>query len=659
MAFPDIENIAENNPISRARISSSPNAAPPGGQKRKRKAYSCYDCRRRKLKCDRELPCCGRCQKAGLASSCSYDVRPIETRLDGLRDQPLIKQSPREWSSNPPPQIRQFSGIENISNLEASQTSGTWQLMGEVSTLKDSEQRPAVKADSEKILRSPRYATPTETIIFRGENFKTQYYGGSNPTSLIAHFPELRSFMKEAITHSSSMSRVQRDLKALQERWKAEKANMSPLSNEELVQLLPSRETVDQLVRLYFDNFGPLYPIIHGPSFWKEYHMYWQDQEAAEPSFIIVIFLMMAAVSCLSLREQPTYIGDSAIAREQAVVWIETSDKWLSSHSQKNIYLAIWQIRCLLVMAKQVNIVKKKRTWTTAGNMVREAMSAGFHRDPSLLGYKVSVFDQEMRRRLWATMTELELQASIDRGMPSASAGVPSDTANVLNVNDEDLNVESGDPPVQKPSDDITAASYLHRSKTSFPLRVALNSMVNDTSSPSRYEEVLNYEEHINGQLKKLPPQGSPGLPGIVATLLDVQLRQFLILLHAPFARKAGTNPRYTLSRMVCFNAAASIIDQYSKLVKAGNHTLLLLRHDYLRAALAISHNLHIAMSIKSELALPLGEPLMLLLMLLIFTLALILTRILTLSPFAHPHAYTLAFALALTYAGTHALAPA
>lgn len=72
--------------------------------------------------------------------------------------------------------------------MEASQTSGTWQLRGEVEPInKESEQRPAIRADAESIFQIPRPSTPTETIIFRGENFKTQYYGGSNPTSLIAH----------------------------------------------------------------------------------------------------------------------------------------------------------------------------------------------------------------------------------------------------------------------------------------------------------------------------------------------------------------------------------------------------------------------------------------------------------------------------------------
>lgn len=494
--------------------------------------------------------------------------------------------------------------------VEASQTSGTWQLRGEVSPINnESEQRPAIRADAESILTSPRPPTPTETIIFRGENFKTQYHGGSNPTSIIAHFPELRSFMREAIMHHTSLPRVQRDLKTLQVRWKGEKTNVLPFADSELLQLLPSRETVDYLVNLYFDTCENIYRIMHRPNFWREYRLFWDDQQAASPAFVVILLLMMAAVSCISMKEQPTYIGDSAMARERAVLWIEVSEWWLGRHSQKNIYLAIWQIRCLLILAKQINIVKKKRTWTVAGTLVREGMTAGFHRDPSLLGEKVSVFDQEMRRRLWATMTELELQVSIDRGMPSATAGITSDSATILNVNDDEVTVEQGSPPTQKIWSEYTECSFLHISRASFCLRVSLNALVNDLGSPSRYEEVLNYEEQITKEIRKLPQRAVPGetpkeghMPLVARTLLDIQLRQFLILLHAPFARQADTNSRYSLSRMICLNAAASIIEQYSQLNGSEKFLLLLLRHDYFRAALNICHAMYISISIRNDL---------------------------------------------------------
>lgn len=414
--------------------------------------------------------------------------------------------------------------------------------------------------------------------------------------------------MKDAIMQHISLPRIQRDLKALQVRWKDAKLDVLPLADAELLELVPARETVDYLIRLYFDTFETMYRILHRQSFWREYQTFWDDRQAANPSFIILLILMMAAVSCLSLNEQPKYIGDSAVARERAVLWIEVSEWWLSRHSQKHIYLAIWQIRCLLILAKQVNVVKKKRTWTAAGTLVREAMAAGFHRDPSMLGEKVSAFDQEMRRRLWATMTELELQASIDRGMPSTSAGIPSDSATVLNVNDEDLALESNSLPISKPWNEYTGGSFLHMSRASFSLRVSLNSLVNDLSSPTRYEEVLTCEDAITKELRRIPLEAAPGgngnirqLSTVARALLDIQLRQFLILLHAPFARRADNSSRSSLSRMTCFNAAASIIEQHSQLTSSGNFLLLLLRHDYLGGALIICHNMYISVTIQSR----------------------------------------------------------
>jgi hypothetical protein len=407
--------------------------------------------------------------------------------------------------------------------------------------------------------------------------------------------------MREAIKHHTSLPRVQRDLKSFQMRWKAEKKNLALRpTDEELLQLVPSRDIVDYHVRLYFDTSESMYRILHQPNFLKEYQLFWENQQAASPAFVIILLLIMATVSCISTREEPKFVGDSAMARERAVLWIEISDRWQRHHSQKNIYLAIWQIRCLLLLAKQINIVKKKKTWTMAGTLVREAMSAGFHRDPNLLGEKVSVFDQEMRRRLWATMTELELQVSIDRGMPSATAGVPSDSAPILNIDDDQLGVERGSPPIPRPSYEYTACSFLHISKTSFPLRVTLNSLVNDLSSPSRYEEVLNYEEQVTKEIQKLPPKKDNGVPNLTRALLDIQLRQFLILLHAPFARQADINSRYSLSRMICLNAAASIIEQYMHLKGSEKFLLLCLRHDYFRAALNICHTIYISINIRS-----------------------------------------------------------
>ncbi|KAJ5225544.1 hypothetical protein N7468_006769 [Penicillium chermesinum] len=378
--------------------------------------------------------------------------------------------------------------------------------------------------------------------------------------------------MKEAISQQKSLYRTQHGLKDLQKKWKIEKNSNLSTPSLDLAYLFPGREMMDFLVHQYFETFESFYRILHIPSFWKEYAEFLEDRRSASPGFVMTVLLVMACASCISRKESIRYIGDSSLGRERATLWIEAADSWLRHHSHKNVYLAVWQVRCLLLLAKQVNIVKKKRFWTETGTLIREAMAAGFHRDPSILGDKVSRFDREMRRRLWGTMLELELQASIDRGMISTSSSMSADAKIALNIEDEDLSDETGNEEKAKPPGEYTQTSFLHLSGTSFQLRASLNSVVNDLNTPLKYEEVLKYEELIMNELKKLPPwtrtqpPSGAGLSLVARTLLDVQLRQFLIMLHGPFARQEERTTRHSLSRMVCFDAAASILDQYKRL---------------------------------------------------------------------------------------------
>lgn len=372
----------------------------------------------------------------------------------------------------------------------------------------------------------------------------------------------------------------------------------------EFLHFFPEQETTNRLIQLYLDTVETTYRIIHIPSFWKEYESFLIDNNSARPAFLVLMVLMMSTVSCLS-EEKPTHVGDSAVARERAALWIEISELWLRNQSQKQIYLSIWQIRCLLFLSKQINVIKKKRIWTEAGTLLRQAMAAGFHRDPDALGEKVSTFDREMRRRLWATITELELQASIDRGMPSAFAATSSDCAPVRNIDDVDLINENEDESRPKNWDSYTHSSYLHVSRSSFALRAALNSAVNDIGSPLHWEQVVAHEDLVNTELEKLPSwtqtiahNNAAALP---AAILQIQLQQFLILLHMPFARKTSSNSRCSVSRMICLQAAKKTLEEIQLLSRHNYFFVVLFRHEYFRAALALCHNAYISYNIPGN----------------------------------------------------------
>lgn len=63
----------------------------PKKQRRQRAVLSCDDCRRRKLQCDRELPC-KRCIKGGIADSCSYKSDPQDRDSEEVIERPKKRQ---------------------------------------------------------------------------------------------------------------------------------------------------------------------------------------------------------------------------------------------------------------------------------------------------------------------------------------------------------------------------------------------------------------------------------------------------------------------------------------------------------------------------------------------------------------------------------------
>ncbi|KAB8263070.1 hypothetical protein BDV32DRAFT_156607 [Aspergillus pseudonomiae] len=590
--------------------------------RRKRRPLSCSLCRRRKLACDREYPSCSRCRKTGNSDSCSYEDAPAPSRNSQRRsgvpgeNRPVLTATPVLGNTTSSASLDGYraNGSARPIVQDLTEHPGTWQLIGGdvdgATTVKD---RPAIKADVTELTYPPEPMS-TEAVIFRGKNYKTQYYGSTNPTSLIGHFPELRSYMKETIKHHASLPGVQKELKALDTKWKYEKPNNLAVKTADLLLLLPHQEQMDAAIRLYFETFETMYRIVHRPTFMEEYDQLQKVRSAVKPGFIVLILLIMATVSCTMTTDR-TYVGSSSLGRERGSLWIETAEGWLAKQSKKNIYLVIWQIRCLLVLAKQMCRYKKKRMWSVAGDLVREGMAAGFHRDPSRLGGKISFFDQEIRRRLWATMIELELQASVERGMPSALAAIQMDCAPPVDIDDEGLRPESASTETQGSSGHRTSTLFLRLCRNSLDLRVSLNSRMNDLTSDLPYEDILRYEDMIMSELRKVPSStdnsddtNGKRLSQMARVVLDLQLRQFLVLLHAPFARKAENNTRYTVSRMVCFNAAASMIDQHWGLVQAGNPMLLLLRHDYFRGALNLSHYAFISSGIKADICIPIDQ---------------------------------------------------
>lgn len=215
---------------------------------------------------------------------------------------------------------------------------------------------------------------------------------------------------------NSTLARLREDHQKLEDRTRGSKLSNRVLSVPDLRSLLPDRATVDKVVKTYFDTFETTYRILHIPSFWAAYQSYWDAPSETNSDMDATVLAILACTLCISTHESTRYDTNGSTFRSKAILWIKACEAWLRTQSNKHRTLATLQVRCLRLLALSTTCFKTKVFYQEVQAHVGIMRASGLHRDPSILGTRCSVFEGEIRRRLWATSMELEIQASIDKG---------------------------------------------------------------------------------------------------------------------------------------------------------------------------------------------------------------------------------------------------
>lgn len=375
---------------------------------------------------------------------------------------------------------------------------------------------------------------------------------------------------------------------------KEEREKKFHLPDLELEALLPSKEETDTLVSVYLDQFEQVHRIVHVPSFRREYSKFWEPGRTRTAAFTVLVLSILSIASCQ--RDHGTAKFEKMVSNFHncALKWIKACDEWQERQSQKHRRLIHYQIACLLYLSKRVNTVKKKRFWKGAGALIQDAISVGLHRDTSQANDRISPFNQEMRKRLWATMENFDLQASFDHGLPSILSALHYDVRPPGNLDDDEFDEDTEELPASKPPTEYTYSSYQRLSRQSLPLRSELSRVLTGPREELDYDQVIRYTNEINQEIDSLPSWennegGNPEVhkkPLLAYTLLHIQLRQYIIPLHQPFLRLRKTNSKYQYSEIIYYNAARDMVLLNDKLVQQGVRTLNFLREDSLTLAI-------------------------------------------------------------------------
>jgi len=185
------------------REDGSPDDASTNDRKRRRKVLSCFTCRRRKLRCDREYPFCARCQNSGCANSCTYDTPPDPGSATYDRPYPrggtqinlaraTAAMGPRQADSLHTSTSSMLPGIAQAASQRRPQQFEGRLPAREVGSLQVRlarlERAAGTAANDSEPLEEEQPARGTS--LFKGKGFKTQFYGATCPMSIVAQVSE-------------------------------------------------------------------------------------------------------------------------------------------------------------------------------------------------------------------------------------------------------------------------------------------------------------------------------------------------------------------------------------------------------------------------------------------------------------------------------------
>nr|A0A2U8U2K7.1 RecName: Full=Transcription factor asR3; AltName: Full=Xenovulene A biosynthesis cluster protein R3 [Sarocladium sp. 'schorii']AFD18258.1 R3 [Sarocladium strictum]AWM95792.1 transcription factor [Sarocladium sp. 'schorii'] len=351
----------------------------------------------------------------------------------------------------------------------------------------------------------------------------------------------------------------------------------SPKLGQYLVR--PTRERADVMAKLYFESFESAYRILHAPTFWANYEKYWQAPEAASNAVYLQILLVVAIGSSIYDHGDCNAVLDNI---EMSRPCIFAAENWLADPFEKDrLEIAGLQVYCLCNMARQIYNVGGDLIWTSMGPLLYRALQVGLHREPGRLP-GVSMFQAEIRRRLWATILDMVVQASLDALMPPMMSLDEFDVEPPANINDEEMD-EDTTIIVPHPRTTFTSTSAQLALLETLPLRFGIVQYLFGMQSEQSYPSVLSLSSRLASALSMCNSLGNLGpqsqdqshdnnmgttnttmafrsITPFQRNLLDYLVRRFMTPLHMFFATQSHSNPVFHYSLTVSLDAALALV---------------------------------------------------------------------------------------------------
>lgn len=436
---------------------------------------SCDFCRKRKLKCSREEPRCGRCIQ--FDKECIYSPRPqrvpitkvhvqrLERKIKTLEELLLQFVKTREnldtllnctdngmIKNNEDEQLDDTDNSPNSIHSESNSTlkADDFLVFEDFSNFPLWEENDNDINDDDEINKmydkslSSFFESSVDVIDGMGAlnieknnnvNKRNAFYGISSSNGLLRFLrSKLASRYQEKQKHHTAMKSLLNE------------ANISLLKSKHSEVLLDDVNLRNELINSYFENYHKSYPFILKLDFMLQYETRRQNTKSykseniKEISFDILLNTILAIGSLCKL-------GESSIIDLLYYRRIRTSLQRINLMECRNYQI----LEAIIILGNYVQKRNKPNTcWNYHGLALRMAISFGLHKEVNALDLDIQDFKVseilEKRRRLWWGLFFFDVGLSITFGRPIHSPTLESiDIRFPMNIEDDELrNLEKG-----------------------------------------------------------------------------------------------------------------------------------------------------------------------------------------------------------------------
>ncbi|KAJ5652249.1 hypothetical protein N7507_009675 [Penicillium longicatenatum] len=204
--------------------------------------------------------------------------------------------------------------------------------------------------------------------------------------------------------------------------------------------LLPSHDVTVPLATSYFSTWERLYRVIHVPSFWKQYHDICVGIRQPSLSFKILTLAILVLGERAMVQASMEDLESTRARLELFSRWTDCIENYcFLLVENKRLDLTAMQTLCLFTLYKATTCDRNEALkWTQ--KLVKCAVQTDLHKDPSKLNPGISPFEIEIRRRLWATILEIDIQVSLEHeNSPPWTINMDHDVQEPSNLDDVEL----------------------------------------------------------------------------------------------------------------------------------------------------------------------------------------------------------------------------